>query len=90
MNTCFHEQVYFADYGNTERVHKTELRHITPELEKIPPQAFRCKLKGVANTTDLAKKFKDCSEGFAAIIKLGALTIFVLLFFHLSSDFPFR
>uniref|UniRef100_A0A915HJE1 Tudor domain-containing protein n=1 Tax=Romanomermis culicivorax TaxID=13658 RepID=A0A915HJE1_ROMCU len=63
-------EIYFVDYGNTERVQKTDLRVITKEFELYPPRAFQCKLKGVSANAQNTTKFKECAEGCKLTIKL--------------------
>lgn len=64
-------QVYFIDYGNTDRLPASELRIAKEEFIYIPPQAFQCRLKKVSPNLANDEKFRQIAEGRKMIIQLG-------------------
>ena len=53
-------EVLFVDYGNSEKVPKSDIRHLTEEVVELPVQALHCTLENsAASTNQLTKKFLD-------------------------------
>ena len=56
-------EVLFVDYGNSEKVQKSDTRHLTEDLVDLPAQAIHCTLENSASSTNqLTKKFLELTS----------------------------
>ena len=53
-------EVLFVDYGNTEKVSKSDVCELTEDLVQLPPQAIECELVNSSKASNqLTAKFKE-------------------------------
>ena len=53
-------EVLFVDYGNSEKVPKSDIRHLTKDLIELPVQTLHCTLENsAASTNQLTKTFRE-------------------------------
>ena len=56
-------EVLFVDYGNSEKVVKSDIRNLTEELTELPTQAIHCTLENYSTSTNqLTKKFLEMTS----------------------------
>ena len=80
--------VYFIDYGNTEIVNYTDLKHITSDIASVPKQAIKCALVGIAReNSQVTEKVKmEFVNTDAVICRVYSKSPFIVDFYSTKTS----